>query len=154
MYIKFSSLSIPAKPYALATNSLVIISIRPERRRRSTVIVRHSLMIAMRIIRIIVSEQHFIGKAINNNFFICCSINSFAQHIFGYWKCNKCWYTTFSENLFSKCCGSTTLNYFLFCYCNRTRSSYITMFILRPGNFRSSCCNTILGLILIGRYSV
>ena len=98
MYIKFSSLSIPAKPYALATNSLVIISIRPERCGRSTIIVRHSLMIAMRIIRIIMSEQHLIGTAINNNFFICCSINSFAQHIFSYRKCNKCRYTTFFCN--------------------------------------------------------
>ena len=84
MYIKFSSLSIPVKPYALATNGLVIISIRPERRGCSTVIIRHSLMIAMRIIRIIVNKQHLIGKAINNNFFICCSINGFAQHILGY----------------------------------------------------------------------
>lgn len=58
-------LLIPAKPYALATNSLVIISIRPERCGRSTIIVRHSLMIAMRIIRIIMSEQHLIGKAIH-----------------------------------------------------------------------------------------
>lgn len=100
MYIKFSSLSIPAKPYALATNSLVIISIRPERCGRSTIIVRHSLMIAMRIIRIIMSEQHLIGKAINNNFFICCSINSFAQHIFSYRKCNKCRYTTFFATVY------------------------------------------------------
>ena len=61
MYIKFSSLSIPVKPYALATNGLAIISIRPERRGCSTVIIRHSLMIAMRIIRIIVNKQHLIG---------------------------------------------------------------------------------------------